>query len=62
MPAAEIMMQSSASDKCVSVYIIKILNLFNPEFQLINTKPIIKIKALLGELKNFKAQTILVLE
>ena len=42
MPAAEIMMQSSASDKCASVYIMKILNLFNPEFQLINTKLIIK--------------------
>ena len=43
---------------------IKILNLFDPELQLINTKSItkIKLKELLSELKMFKIQSILVLE
>ena len=38
------MMQSSSSDNCVRFYSIEILNLFNPELQLINTKPVIKNK------------------
>ena len=37
-------MQSSSSDNCICHYNIKILNLFDPELQLINTKPIIKNK------------------
>ena len=43
---------------------IEILNLFDPELQLINTKPMIKNKSkeLLSQLKNFKVQTILVLD
>ena len=43
---------------------MKILNLFDPELKLINTKPIIKnkLKELLSELKKFKIQSILVLE
>ena len=47
-----------------SLYIFLILNLFDPELQLINTKPVIKkkLKELLGELKKFKVQTILVLD
>ena len=57
-------MQSSSSDKYVHRYNIKILNLFDPELQLINPKPMIKnkLKELLSELKKFKVQTILVLE
>ena len=45
-------------------YNVKILNLFDLEIQLINTKPVIKnkLKALLNELKKFKVQTILVLD
>ena len=41
-----------------------ILNLFDPELQLINTKPMInnKLKALLRELKKFKVQEILLVE
>ena len=41
-----------------------ILNLFDPELQLINTKPMIKnkLKELLSELKKFKVQIILVVE
>ena len=46
-------MQSNPADDCIDVYLnhnIGILNLFNPELQLINTKPIIKnkLKHLLG--------------
>ena len=40
------------------------MNLFDPELQLVNTKPIIKykLKELLNELKKFKVLTILVLD
>ena len=38
------MIESNASDKCVHHYIVEILNLFDPELQLINTKPMIKDK------------------
>ena len=57
-------MQSNSSDNCIHHCNVKILNLFDPELQLINTKPVIndKLKALLNELKKFKVQTILVLE
>ena len=55
--------QSNSSDNCVHHYNVEILNLFDPELQLINTKPVIKnkLKELLSELKKFKVQTILVL-
>ena len=56
-------MQSSCSDNCLFHYNIKIVNLFDPELQLANTKPIFKnkLKELLNELKKFKVQLILVL-
>ena len=38
------MMLSNSSDNCVHRYNIEILNLFDPELQTINTKPIIKKK------------------
>ena len=39
------------------------MNIFDPDLQLINTKPMIKNKLkLLNELKKFKVQTILVLD
>lgn len=38
------MMQSSSPDNCLDRYNIKILNLFEPDLQLINTKPMIKNK------------------
>ena len=50
--------QSYFSDNCIHHYNFKILNLFDPELQLIKNK----LKALLNELKKFKAQTVLVLE
>ena len=57
------MMQSNSSDNWVHCYNIMILNLFNLELQLINTKPMIKNKfeKLLSELKKLKVQSILVL-
>ena len=53
------MIQSGSSDDCICPYNIKILNFFNPELQLINTKPITKnkLKELLSELKKFKFQS-----
>ena len=46
------------------MYNIKILNLFDPELQLINTNSIIKneLKELLSDLKKFKIQSKLVLQ
>ena len=46
------------------MYNIKILNLFHPELQLINTNSIIKneLKELLSDLKKFKVQAKLVLQ
>ena len=57
-------MQSDSSDNCIHHYNVEILNLFDPELQLINTKPKIKnkLKELLSELKKLKVQTILILE
>ena len=36
--------QSNYSDNCVHHYNVEILNIFDPEFQRINTKPVIKNK------------------
>ena len=57
-------MQSNSSDNCIHQYNVEILNLFDPELQLTNTKPTIKNKLskLLSELKKFKVRTILVLD
>ena len=57
-------MQPNSPDNFVHHYNVKILNLFDPELQLINTKPIIKnkLKELLSEMKNFKVQRKLVLD
>ena len=54
--------ESTYSNNFVHHYNVEILNLFDPELQLINTKPVIKnkLKELLSELKKFKVQTILV--
>ena len=45
-------------------YNVEILNLFDPELQLINTKPMIKnkLKQFLNELKKFKVQAVLALD
>ena len=56
--------QSSCSDNCIHHYNIEILNLFDPELQLSNTKPVIKnkLRELLNGLKKFRVQTILILD
>ena len=55
---------SNYCDNCIHRYNVEILKLFDPDLQLINTKPMIKnkLKELLSEFKKFKVQTILVLE
>ena len=52
--------QSNSSDNCIHCYNVEILNIFDPELQLINTKPMTKnkLKELLSDLK----KTILVLD
>ena len=56
-------MESNFSDNCVHHYNVDILNFFDPELQVINSKPVIKKKLdeLLGELTNSTSQTISVL-
>ena len=53
-------MQSNSSDSCMYHYNVKIMNLFHPDLQLINTKPMIKnkVKELLNELKKFSLDSI----
>ena len=55
-------MQSDSSDNCIDRYNVVILNIFDPELQLINTKPMIKnkLQESLSELKRFKVQATLV--
>ena len=57
-------LQSDSSDNCIHHYNVEILNIFDPELQLSNAKPIIKnkFKQFLSELKKFKVQTILSLD
>ena len=57
-------MQSIFSDKYVHGQNVEILNLFDPELQVINTKEVIKnkLKELLNGLTKFKVQTILDLD
>ena len=57
-------MQSNSSDRYVRHSSIDILNLFDAELQLINTKLMIenKLKEFLSELKKFKLQIISILE
>ena len=57
-------MESNSFDKYTHRYNVKVLNLCDPELQLINTKSMIKnkLKELLSELKKFEVRTILVLD
>ena len=56
--------QSNSSDNCIHRYNVEILNIFDPELQLHNTKTMIKnkLKELLSEFKMLKVQKILVLD
>ena len=49
-------MQARSSDNCIRRYNVEILDIFDSELQVINTKPMIenKIKELLSELKKLK--------
>ena len=51
-------------ENCIHCYNVEILNIFDPELQLLHTKPMIKnkLKEFLSELKKFKVQTVLVLD
>ena len=57
-------MQSNSSDYFIHCYDVEILNIFDSELQLVNTKPMIKskLKELVSEFKKFKVQTILALD
>ena len=57
-------MQLNSCDNPIHHYNVEILNIFDPELKLINTKPMIKkkLKEMLSELKKFKTQPILVLD
>ena len=57
-------MQPNSSGNCIPLFNVEILNIFDPELQLTNVKPMIKnkLKELLSELEKFKVQTILVLK
>ena len=57
-------MQSNSFDNCIHHYNVEILNLFDPQLQLINTKPVIKnkLKEMLSKPKQFKVQKILILD
>ena len=48
--------QSNSSDNCLHHYNVEILNVLDPELQMINTKPVTinKLKELLSELKSLK--------
>ena len=55
------MMRSHSSDNFLCHYNIKILNLFDPGSQLINTKPMIKskLKELLSESESIRKEIII---
>ena len=48
-------MQSNSSENCIHRYNVEIVDIFDPELQLRNTKPLIKnkLKELLSELIKF---------
>ena len=57
-------MEANSSDNCIYRDNVEVLNIFDPELQLINTKPMIKnkLKELINALKKFEIQKILVLD
>ena len=65
MSEAKNIMQSSSSESYVLMYVcnIEVLDFFNPELQLINTKSVMKnkLKDILSDLKEFTVQTVLAL-
>ena len=63
MSEAKNIMQSSSSESYVHVCNIEVLDFFNPELQLINTKSVMKnkLKDILSDLKEFTVHTVLAL-
>ena len=57
-------MEANSSDNCIYRDNVEVLNIFDLELQLINTKPMIKnkLKELINALKKFEIQKILVLD
>ena len=57
-------MHLDSSDKCMHRYNVVLLNIFDPELQLINSNPMIKskLKEFFSDLKKFKVHAILVLD
>ena len=57
-------MEANSSDNCIYCDNVDLLNIFDLELQLINTKPMIKnkLKELINALKKFEIQKILVLD
>ena len=57
-------MEANSSDNCIYRNNVEVLNIFDLELQLINTKPMIKnkLKELINALKKFEIQKILVLD
>ena len=56
-------MQTNSSDNCIDLYNVEILNLFDPELQLRNTKSVIKNKSktFFNELKRYRVQAVIAL-
>ena len=56
--------QSNSFDDCMHRFTVKILNIFDPELQFANTKPMMKSKLqeLLSDLKKLKIQLLLVIQ
>ena len=61
---AEKYVQSNSSDNCIHRYNVKILNIFDPQLELIKTYPMIinRLKELLSELKTFKVYATIILD
>ena len=56
--------QSNSFDNCMHRFTVKILNIFDPELQFANTKPMMKnkLQELLSDLKKLKIQLLLVIQ
>ena len=60
----ETYVQSNSFDNCMHRFTVKILNIFDPELQFANTKPMMntKLQKLLSDLKKLKIQLFLVIQ
>ena len=60
----ETYVQSNSFDNCMHRFTVKILNIFDPELQFANTKPMMKnkLQELLSDLKKLEIQLLLVIQ